>query len=135
MHVVRFDEAGFRERVQGRYDRSEDILVGPQLGESCVAATVRMRRGFRTEVHAHDEQEQLFIVLRGKGQMTIGDEVREIHGGMVVFIPRKAPHAVEATGRELVYIYVSAWPDRKPAGLQAKVRQDGRILNITYEKA
>jgi quercetin dioxygenase-like cupin family protein len=134
MHVVRFDELGFRERVKGRFDRSEDILVGPQLGECCVAATVRMRRGFRTEVHAHDEQEQLFIVLRGKGRMSIGDEVQDIRGGMVVLIPRKAPHAVVATGRKLVYIYVSVWPDRKPAGLKAKVQREGRVLNITYEK-
>jgi hypothetical protein len=53
---------------------------------------------------------------------------------MVVLIPRKAPHAVVATGRKLVYIYVSVWPDRKPAGLKAKVQRNGRVLNITYEK-
>jgi quercetin dioxygenase-like cupin family protein len=135
MHVVRFDEAAFHQRVKGRFDRSEDILVGPQHGESCVAATVRMRRGFRTESHCHDEQEQLFIVLRGRGRVTIGDETQEVRGGAVVLIPRRAPHAVVATGRELVYIYVSVWPDRKPAGLQAKVQRDGSILNVTYEKA
>jgi quercetin dioxygenase-like cupin family protein len=133
MHAVRFDAAGFRQRVKGRYDRSEDVLVGPQVSESCVAATVRMRRGFRTEVHSHDEQEQIFVVLRGKGRVTIGDETREIRGGMVVLIPRRARHSVVATGRVLVYIYVSVWPDGKPADLQPRVRRDGAVLTITYE--
>ena len=116
MHVLRYDTAGFRERVQGRYDRSEDVLVSPELSEACAAATVRMKRGFRTDVHAHNEQEQLFVVLRGKGRMTIGAECEDIRGGMAVYIPRKARHAIEATSRELVYIYVSIWPEKKPPG-------------------
>ena len=54
MHLIRHDESGFKERITGEYDRTEDILVGPELTEACVAATVRMKRGFETEVHAHD---------------------------------------------------------------------------------
>ncbi|MCX7037813.1 MAG: cupin domain-containing protein, partial [Spirochaetes bacterium] len=114
-------------------DRSEDILVGPELSEACAAATVRMKRGFRTDVHAHDEQEQLFVVLHGKGRMTIGEECEDIRGGMAVYITRKAMHAVEATSRELVYIYVSVWPEKKPPGLKPKILKEGRIMNITYE--
>lgn len=133
MHLLRYDAVGFRQRVQGSYDRSEDILVGPEASEACVAATVRMKRGFRTDLHAHDEQEQLFVVLRGKGRMTIGEESQEVRAGMAVFIPRKAVHAVEATSRELAYIYISVWPNGKPPGMKPKVLKQARIMNITYE--
>ncbi len=133
MHLLRYDAVGFRQRVHGSYDRSEDVLVGPEASEACVAATVRMKRGFKTDLHAHDEQEQLFVVLRGKGRMTVGGESSDIRAGMAVFIPRKAPHAVEATSRELAYIYVSVWPKGKPPGLKPKVQKQGAIMNITYE--
>ena len=133
MHVIRYDEAGFRERVEGEYDRSEDILVGPELTEASVVATVRMKRGFETEVHAHHTEEQVFVVLSGTGELSIENERREISGGMVVYIPRKAKHKIVSTSEELVYIYISIWPEGKPEGLKPKVLQEGKVLNIKYE--
>ena len=133
MHLIRHDEIGFRDRIKDEYDRSEDILVGPELTEACAAATVRMKRGFETEAHAHDTEEQLFIVLSGKGELVIEDENREISKGMTVYIPRRASHKIVATSEELVYIYVSVWPEGKPQGLKPKAYQEGKVLNIKYE--
>jgi len=133
VHVIRYDEKGFRERVKGEYDRSEDILVGPELTEASVVATVRMKQGFETEVHAHHTEEQVFIVLCGTGELSIENEHGEISGGMAVYIPRKAKHKIVATSEELVYIYISIWPEGKPEGLKPKVLQEGRVLNIKYE--
>ena len=133
MHVVRFDEEGFKERVRGEFDRSEDILVGPERTEACVATTVRMRQGFETETHSHFDEEQVFVILSGEGELTIEHEHREISGGMTVYIPRKARHKLVATSEQLVYIYFSVWPEGKPKNLKPKVYQEGRVLNIKYE--
>ena len=111
MHLIRHDEIGFRDRIKGEYDRSEDILVGPELTEACVAATVRMKRGFETETHSHETEEQLFIVLNGSGELVIENECREISEGMTIYIPRRAVHKIVATSEELAYIYVSVWPE------------------------
>ena len=133
MHLIRHDESGFKERITGEYDRTEDILVGPELTEACVAATVRMKRGFETEVHAHDDEEQVFIVLDGTGELTVAGQTRQISRGMTAYIPRKAKHKIIATSAELVYIYISVWPEGKPRGLKPKVYREGRVLNIKYE--
>lgn len=133
MHLIRHDEAGFKERITGEYDRTEDILVGPELTEACVAATVRMKRGFETEVHAHDDEEQVFIVLDGTGELTVAGQVRQFSRGMTAYIPRKVNHKIVATSSELVYIYISVWPEGKPRGLKPKIYREGRVLNIKYE--
>ena len=90
MHLIRYDEEGFRERVQGEYDRTEDLLLAPELTEACVAVTVRMKRGFETKAHAHDTEEQVYIVLSGRGEITLDNEKREMEKGMLLFIPRGA---------------------------------------------
>ncbi len=133
MHLIQYHDIAFRKRVKEEYDRSEDILVGPELTESSVAAAVRMKKGFETETHAHNNEEQIFIVLKGKGELTIEDETKEIEGGMAVYIPRKAQHRILAVSDELVYIYISIWPEKKPENMKPKIYREGRVLNIKYE--
>jgi len=135
MHLIQYDDMAFRKRVKGEYDRSEDILVGPELTESSVAATVRMKKGFETETHAHSNEEQIFIVLSGRGELTIEDESKEIKGGMAVYIPRKAQHRILAVSDELIYIYISIWPEKKPKNMKPKIYKEGKVLNIKYETA
>ena len=135
MHLIQYNDMAFRKRVKGEYDRSEDILVGPELTESSVAAAVRMKKGFETETHAHNHEEQIFIVLSGKGELTIEDETKEIEGGMAVYIPRRAQHRILAVSDELVYIYISIWPGKKPENMVLRIYKEGKVLNIKYETA
>ncbi|HUV08085.1 MAG TPA: cupin domain-containing protein [Spirochaetia bacterium] len=133
MHWIRFDETGFKERVKGEYDRTEDLLVSPELTEASAVATVRMKKGFETKAHSHDDMEQIFIVLEGRGELTLRAEKREIEKGALFFIPKGIEHRIVATSDELVYIYVSVWPDGKPPGLKPGFHREGRILDLHYE--
>jgi quercetin dioxygenase-like cupin family protein len=92
-----------------------------------------MKRGFETKAHAHDTEEQVFIVLEGRGEITLEDEKRELEKGVLVYIPRGAKHRVVAISDELVYIYITIWPDGRPPGLKAKVYQEGRVVDIMFE--
>jgi mannose-6-phosphate isomerase-like protein (cupin superfamily) len=64
----------------------------------------------RTAPHAHDEHE-LFIVTRGSGLLTIGDEAERISTGQAVLIPAGSTHTFanqESEGRlEFFNVY---WP-------------------------
>jgi mannose-6-phosphate isomerase-like protein (cupin superfamily) len=43
--------------------------------------------------HRHARHELLVVILRGHGQMRIGDELRPVGEGSIVYVPRGAVHA------------------------------------------
>lgn len=51
----------------------------------------------RTGIHVHTDHEQMGIVLQGRIEMQIGDEVMQLSAGDVFWCPRNVPH-----GRTLV---------------------------------
>jgi mannose-6-phosphate isomerase-like protein (cupin superfamily) len=53
-----------------------------------------VRPGETTTPHSHDEEET-FIVLSGKGLMTISDEQAEVGPGDVIYLPRNSRHMIE----------------------------------------
>ncbi len=42
--------------------------------------------------HRHDSIEQLYFILRGRGQLTIGDDKVDVRDGMAVYMPVNVPH-------------------------------------------
>ncbi len=42
--------------------------------------------------HQHDSIEQLYFVLRGRGQLTIGDDKVDVRDGTAVYMPVNVPH-------------------------------------------
>lgn len=60
--------------------------------------------------HNH-EQEEIYFVIEGSGQMCVGDEITELHGGQMVHIPSLAFHQLTNTGDEplrMMYCYAPA---------------------------
>ncbi len=47
--------------------------------------------------HLHPDLEELYYILSGYGNMTIGEEKQEVSRGDVVYIPQHALHALENT--------------------------------------
>ena len=61
-------------------------------------------------LHAHP-QEQVYVIVRGRGLMKVGGEEEEVAAGALVFVPPDAPHAIRNTGDEpLVYVSATAPP-------------------------
>ena len=132
MNIKQYNDPVLHENFRSQYDRTENILVDPEITEACVATMVSMKKGFETAAHAHKTEEQIFIVLEGSGLLTLKEESNEIKKGDSVYIPRNAVHKILATSEEFIYIYVSVWPKGKPKGLKPKVYEENRILNIKY---
>lgn len=68
-------------------------------------------------LHQHDDTEQIFYILAGRGQLTIGQPPTKhtVAAGDVVRIPPATPHSIECLGREtLRYLAVDCFPAGRP---------------------
>ncbi len=52
-------------------------------------------RSGRTSLHLHEQGDELFYVVSGRGTATLGDTTDEIGEGDVVFVPRRAAHSIQ----------------------------------------
>src|SRR5688572_11569775 len=72
-----------------------------------------------TPSHVHAHEDELFVVLEGEHEFTVGDTVFDAGPGTVVFAPRGVPHShrrvVPRTGRFLTLV--------SPAGLEGFFRE------------
>jgi len=72
-----------------------------------------------TPSHVHANEDELFIVLEGDHEFTVGDTVFDVGPGAVVFAPRGVPHShrrvVPRTGRFLTLV--------SPAGFEGFFRE------------
>ena len=58
---------------------------------------------------AHKEKEQSFFILKGSGEITIGNETERVVPGNLVFVPRNTPHTTESFDEELVYLTLNSY--------------------------
>lgn len=66
--------------------------------ERCSLAEETLPAGASVGRHHHLETEEIYYILQGSGQMTVGDEVRTVGAGDAIFIPRGHTHTLENTG-------------------------------------
>lgn len=75
--------------------------------------------GERIERHQHEDMEEIFYFLEGKGNMQVREELQSVQTGDRVIVPMQVPHIVENTGTsELRFICfgVKALPDELWSG-------------------
>lgn len=69
---------------------------------SCIAlqslAEARLPAGGRTTPHYHPRTEEIYYILEGTGQMTIGEETRAVGPGDAIAIPPGAIHTIANHG-------------------------------------
>jgi len=84
------------------------LLTKGEFGSQNLAVTwVEGEPGSQQQLHAHPSQEQVFVIVRGRGLMLVDKEEKEVAAGSLVFIPPGAVHAIRNIGEEPL-IYVSA---------------------------
>ncbi|HEY8154581.1 MAG TPA: cupin domain-containing protein [Myxococcota bacterium] len=55
--------------------------------------------------HRHDRHDLLVVMLRGHGRMRLGDELRPVGEGSILFVPRGAVHAFRNDSPEPAVAY------------------------------
>ncbi len=85
------------------------ILDRRNLKEIGFLAIARLEPGKQIEAHV-DPMEEIYFVLSGTGDMTVGDETRAVKPGDAVWVPTGDSHALLNTGEEPCVVLVVASP-------------------------
>jgi mannose-6-phosphate isomerase-like protein (cupin superfamily) len=92
-----------REKLLIRKDQTETIALG----------YVSVNHGESTDPGFHHDEEEIYVILKGKAILTIGEEECEVGPGSVAYVPRNQPHRMTcASGEKLEYLYFANWPDK-----------------------
>lgn len=108
--MIRKDAASgarFRDDKMGKADllRGEHIFAGLNAFEP----------GQVHEPHAHCDRDKLYLVLRGEGELTIGDLTERVTAGDAALAPAEVVHSLRNPGPErLVVAVVMAPPPPDP---------------------
>ena len=65
-------------------------------------AEARLKPGARTAPHYHPKTEEIYYILRGSGEMTIGQQSRHVGPGDAIAIPPGEVHTILNSGAELL---------------------------------
>jgi len=64
--------------------------------------------------HVHGASDKVYVVLSGRGAVTVGEARHEVREGHAVFCPAGAPHGVENPGPWDLRLLVFMAPHPKP---------------------
>jgi mannose-6-phosphate isomerase-like protein (cupin superfamily) len=92
--------------------RSHFLMDAGDLGSRNLTVTwVDVPPGAEQRAHSHEEAEQVYVIVRGRGRMQVAGEVQEVGEGDLVFIPPATRHGITNDGAEtLVYVSAAAPP-------------------------
>jgi quercetin dioxygenase-like cupin family protein len=84
-------KAGLGERLQNGIV----VKASPKTGtRGSILVEQTFQRNGKTPVHIHDQGDELFYVVSGRGTARLGDKVAAIEAGDVVFVPAGAVHQI-----------------------------------------
>lgn len=113
------NQAGLRSPDPAKeYFTQERCYINPLVGGGepggVSIALARVTPGVITELHRLRDTDESYLVLRGRGRMTVGDRVFEIAPGDVVLIPAGVPQKVEGLGPADLEFYCVCTPPFRP---------------------
>ncbi len=77
------------------------VKASPRTGtEGSILVEATFARGRATNLHIHDQGDELFYVVSGTGTATLGDKQEVIGPGDVIFVPRGAVHRIGNLDRD-----------------------------------
>jgi mannose-6-phosphate isomerase-like protein (cupin superfamily) len=91
------------------------VVIGPQCeikARHMVLGHVTIYPGGSVPLHQH-EQEEVYTVIAGEGEITVGGETRPVRPVSMTYIPSNQPHSLVNTGTaDLVMLFAYS-----PAGI------------------
>lgn len=109
-------------RVRGGMTTHILLQKGDVDDTELTATWVDVQAGAAQGLH-HHEPEQIYVVVRGSGNMHVGDEIRELTVGQLAYVPPNVPHRIVNTGED-VLSYVSV---ATPAFSQEAYYDEGNL--------
>jgi quercetin dioxygenase-like cupin family protein len=69
--------------------------------------------------HVHENEDEVFQVLEGQVEMSIGDKMTTLNAGDIIFCPKGVPHSWKIVGQEKARSMLSIFP----AGLEGMFKE------------
>jgi mannose-6-phosphate isomerase-like protein (cupin superfamily) len=92
----------------------EKLLVDRSEAETIALGYVSVEKENSTHLGYHDDEEEIYIILKGKALLKLGSEEVEVGPGSVAYVPRNTEHQMTCISDEkLEYLYFANWPDKK----------------------
>ena len=125
MQTINLKELPGEKFPSGRHTR---LFVGPQSpiqADNFVSGFVIIEPGGAVPPHEH-EQEEVYYVLKGRGEMTVGAETQTMQAVSAVYIPSNTRHTLNNSGDEelhMLFVYspagmVSHWQEEREGHLK-----------------
>ena len=89
------------------------VKASPKTGTmGSILVEQTFQRGGTTNLHIHDQGDELFYVVSGRGTATLGEQSEAIEPGDVIFVPRSAVHGISNLEHEDPLTVVFSWTVR-----------------------
>ena len=85
------------------------ILDRRVLKEIGFLACATLEKGKAIEPHV-DPMEEIYFIMSGEGEMTVGEDTRHVVQGDAIWIPAGSAHSLVNTGPNVCFILVVASP-------------------------
>jgi mannose-6-phosphate isomerase-like protein (cupin superfamily) len=86
--------------------------AGDLGSRNLVVTWVEVAPGGEQRPHVHAHFEQVYVVVHGRGRMTVAGDAAEVAAGDLVLIPPGAAHAIANPSQgPLVYVSATSPPD------------------------
>ena len=78
--------------------------------EDCGVSFARYSKGFASEAHTHNRQEEIYVLVSGRAQALVGDnEVIDLEPWTALRVPAETPRALRVVGDEdAIFVKVGA---------------------------
>lgn len=100
------------------WKRILSILIDKESmgAENMVVGLGRFKPGQKCAAHSHEESEEAYFILEGKGVIVVGDEKYKVTKGDAIFVPKKFNHQVinNDEKEDLFFIWVMSPPGDVP---------------------
>ena len=73
-------------------------------------AEARVLPGQTTQLHRHQQSEELYHITQGEGEMTLADETFNVQQGDTICIPPGTPHCIHNSGSQELHILCACAP-------------------------
>ncbi len=125
MQTITLESIPGEKFPSGRHTR---VLIGAQSpiqAANFVSGFVVIEPNGSVPFHDH-EQEEVYYILKGAGEMTVEEESRIIEGVSAVYIPPNRKHSLKNVGQEelhMLFVYsptgvVSHWEEEREGKLK-----------------
>ncbi|MCX6027027.1 MAG: cupin domain-containing protein [Chloroflexi bacterium] len=86
------------------------MLLPRDVTDSVEIVLAVLKPGMESPVDQHATFDQVFWIIEGEGDLTIGAERALVGPQTVAFIPRDTPHTIKCvSGSGLKYLYLNVW--------------------------